>query len=107
MLRNGVSWTLPVRIVTADSMKTDDWLASTVDLDVLEDPKTSVATSIEVQYVMEDVWDRDRQSRVHREIADEGIALVPLTADELQAAGELRRTHDRLNVFDGVHLGQR
>ena len=86
-------------------LKTDDWLASTVDLDVLEDPKTSVATAIEVQYVMEDEWDRDRLSRAHREIADEGIALVPLTVDVLGAAGELRRTHDRLNVFDGVHLG--
>jgi hypothetical protein len=35
-------------------LKTDDWLASVVDLETIDSPKTSVATAIEVQYVMEE-----------------------------------------------------
>lgn len=86
-------------------LKTDDWLASTVDLEAIDEPKTSVATAIEVQYVMEDTWSKQGLSNSHTKIANEGIELVPLTVDMMDAAGELRRTYDRLNVFDAVHLG--
>lgn len=86
-------------------LKTDDWLASTVDLETIDEPKTSVATAIEVQYVMEDTWNRDQLSNSHSKIANEGIELLPLTVDVMDAAGELRRIYDSLNVFDAVHLG--
>jgi hypothetical protein len=48
----------------------DDWLASDMDIDSIASPKTSVATGIELQYVMEDVWERDRLARAHRTIAE-------------------------------------
>ncbi|WP_459877664.1 PIN domain-containing protein [Halorubrum gandharaense] len=86
-------------------MKADDWLASEVDLEAMDAPKTSVATGIELQYVMEGAWPRDRVVNSHHEIADLGIEMVPLGIDALDAAAELRSQYDSLNVFDGVHLG--
>ncbi|WP_255150076.1 type II toxin-antitoxin system VapC family toxin [Halorarius halobius] len=86
-------------------LKADDWLASDVDIDSIEEPKTSVATGIELQYVMEDEWNRGSVVRAHQEIASQNIELVPLTSDALDAAAELRSQYDALNVFDGVHLG--
>jgi len=53
-------------------------------------PKTSVATNIELQCVMEDEWPRDRIVRVHQEIADLGIEMILLGADALDAAADLR-----------------
>ena len=50
---------LDLDVILAE-LKADDWLASDVDIDSIEDPKTSVATGIELQYVMEDAWDRHR-----------------------------------------------
>lgn len=86
-------------------LKPDDWLASAVDLSALETPTTSVATAIEVQYVMEDEWSRAQLARAHDTIADEGIDLVPLTTDVMDLAGDLRVAYSKVNVFDGVHLG--
>ncbi|RQG94408.1 PIN domain-containing protein [Natrarchaeobius chitinivorans] len=54
---------------------------------------------------MEDTWSKEQLSNSHSKIANEGIELVPLTVDMMDAAGELRRAYDRLNVFDAVHLG--
>jgi len=95
---------LDLDVILAE-LKATDWLASEVDLDSLEAPKTSVATGIELQYVMEDEWDRDRVVRAHQEIAGKDIDLVPLSSDVLDAAADLRAQYDALNVFDGVHLG--
>jgi len=67
-----------------------DWLASEVDLEAMKAPKTSVATGIELQYVMEDEWPRDRVVRAHQEIADLGIEMIPLGANALDAAADLR-----------------
>jgi predicted nucleic acid-binding protein len=71
----------------------------------MAEPKTSVATGIELQYVMEDEWERARVVRAHQEISSRNIELVPLTSDALNAAADLRAQYDALNVFDGVHLG--
>ncbi|MEF8827176.1 MAG: PIN domain-containing protein [Halapricum sp.] len=87
------------------SLKDDDWLASSVDVETMATPKTSVATGIEVQFVMEDDWRRDSLADSHREILESGIELIPLTTAVMDAAGELRRGDHRINVFDGVHLG--
>jgi hypothetical protein len=95
---------LDLDVILAE-LKADDWLASDVDLDVTEEPKTSVATGIELQYVIEDEWDRDSVVRAHQEIASKNIELVPLTSDALDAAADLRAQYTALNVFDGVHLG--
>lgn len=95
---------LDLDVILAE-LKVDDWLASAVDLWSMDDPKTSVATGIELQYVMESEWDRDRVGRAHQEIAAKDIELVPLTTDALDAAATLRAQYDALNVFDGVHLG--
>jgi len=86
-------------------VEVDDWLASQVDPATLAEPETSVATAIEVQYVMEDEWDRDRLSRVHDAISEEGVDLVPLTTDVMDEAGTLRQSYARVNVFDAIHLG--
>lgn len=95
---------LDLDVILAE-LKADDWLASDVDLESMDEPKTSVATAIELQYVMETNWDRDRVVRAHQEITAEDIELVPLTTDALDAAAALRSQYDALNVFDGVHLG--
>ncbi|WP_326544621.1 type II toxin-antitoxin system VapC family toxin [Halopiger djelfimassiliensis] len=86
-------------------LKPDDWLASSVDLEAVAVPKTSVATAIEVQYVMESDWEQDQLANAHAAIADQGIELVPLTVDAMEAAATLRKRYERLNVFDAVHLG--
>ena len=93
-----------LRVILAE-LKADDWLASDVDIESVEEPKTSVATGIELQYAMEDEWERDRVVRAHRETAGANVELVPLTDDALDAAADLRARHEALNVFDGVHLG--
>jgi hypothetical protein len=95
---------LDLDVILAE-LKADDWLASDVDIESIENPKTSVATGIELQYVMEDEWDRDRVVRVHQEIANKNIELIPLTSEALDAAADLRAQYEALNVFDGVHLG--
>ena len=95
---------LDLDVILAE-LKADDWLASDVNIDSTEEPKTSVATGIELQYVMEDEWDRDRVVRAHQEIVGKAIELVPLTSDALDAAADLRSQYEALNVFDGVHLG--
>ena len=95
---------LDLDVILAE-LKADDWLASDVDIESMAEPKTSVATGIELQYVMEDEWERARVVRAHQEIASMNIELVPLTSDALNAAADLRAQYDALNVFDGVHLG--
>jgi hypothetical protein len=95
---------LDLDVILAE-LKADDWLASDVDLDSIDAPKTSVATGIELQYVMECEWERDRVVRAHQEIASKNIKLVPLTNEALDAAADLRARYETLNVFDGVHLG--
>ena len=95
---------LDLDVILAE-LKEDDWLASEVDLEAMDAPKTSVATGIELQYVMEGEWPRDRVVRAHREIADLEVEMIPLGTDALDAAAELRSQYDSLNVFDGVHLG--
>ncbi|QCC47525.1 type II toxin-antitoxin system VapC family toxin [Halobellus limi] len=86
-------------------LKADDWLSSEVDLESIDDPKTSVSTCIEVQYAMEGEWDRTRLTTVNESLAAEGIALVPLREEHIEAGGALQRRYDRLNLFDAVHLG--
>lgn len=86
-------------------LKADDWLSSSVDIRTLNDPKTSVSTCIEVQYAMEDEWDRERVTTVHKALTQAGIGLVPLEAEHIAAGGTLQRRYDRLNLFDAVHLG--
>jgi hypothetical protein len=101
-------WTAPAsrdRDVIRAELTADDGLASDVDIDAIEAPTTSVATGIELQYVMDDEWDRDRVVRAHHEITSHDIEPVPLTSDALDAAGDLRAQYAALNVFDGVHLG--
>ena len=95
---------LDLDVILAE-LKADDWLASEVDIESMAEPKTSVATGIELQYVMEDEWERARVVRAHQEISSMNIELVPLTSDALDAAADLRAQYDALNVFDGVHLG--
>jgi len=95
---------LDLDVILAE-LKADDWLASDVDLEAMDSPKTSVATAIELQYVMEGKWPRNRVVNAHQEIADLGIEMVPLGTDALDAAADLRSQYDSLNVFDGVHIG--
>ncbi|AWB27826.1 PIN domain-containing protein [Halococcoides cellulosivorans] len=95
---------LDLDVILAE-LKADDWLASAVDIESIDEPTTSVATGIELQYVMEDEWNRDRVVSAHREIVRLGVELVPLTSDALDAASSLRSEYEALNVFDGVHLG--
>jgi hypothetical protein len=105
-LRSG--WTANVYLdtdVVLAVLKADDWLSSSVDIRTLNDPKTSVSTCIEVQYAMEDEWDRERVTTVYKALTQAGIGLVPLEAEHIAAGGTLQRRYDRLNLFDAVHLG--
>lgn len=95
---------LDLDVILAE-LKDDDWLASDVDLTAMDAPQTSVATGIELQYVMEGEWPRDRVVRAHEEIAELGVDVIPLETAALDAARTLRTRYDSLNVFDGVHLG--
>ncbi|MDS0297773.1 PIN domain-containing protein [Halogeometricum sp. S1BR25-6] len=104
--KNG--WTASVYLdtdVVLAVLKADDWLSSVVDLDVIDDPKTSVSTCIEVQYAMQDEWSRERLTTVHEALQEEGIELVPLETEHVAAGGALQRRYDRLNLFDAIHLG--
>lgn len=86
-------------------LKDNDWLASSVDLEEIAEPTTSVATSIEVQYVLEDEWPREELLDAHEQIEGHGIDLLDLRTDAVDAGAELRSRYPRLNLFDAVHLG--
>lgn len=106
--RSTSGWSANVYVdtdVVLAALKADDWLTSAVDLEAIDDPKTSVATCIEVQYAMQDEWDRERRTTVHERIAEEGLTLVPLRFEHIAAGSTLQRSYDRLNLFDAVHLG--
>ena len=51
-------------------LKADDWLASDVDIESMAEPKISVATGIELQYVMEDEWERARVVHTKKDLKD-------------------------------------
>ena len=86
-------------------LKTEDWLASEVDEADFENPKTSVVTAVEIQLVMFDTWSRSRLGAVHEEFEAEGIEIVSLTPEALQAGTELLPEYPSLNVFDALHVG--
>lgn len=86
------------------SIKDDDWLASEVDLASIDEPVTSTATTMEVQYVMQDEWPRERLAAAATDIDETGVELVPLTEEDVRAAGTLRDRYARVGVFDSVHL---
>jgi hypothetical protein len=86
-------------------LKADDWLGSVVDLDKLDEPKTSVATCIEVQYAMEGEWEREQLTRVSEQLEADKIELIPLEVSHVEAGSELQRKYATLNLFDAVHLG--
>ncbi|MDZ7850722.1 MAG: PIN domain-containing protein [Halodesulfurarchaeum sp.] len=86
-------------------LKEDDWLSSDVDIDAIPEPITSVATAIEIQYVMESDWDRRDLATGYASIENEGVVLVALTREDIEAAGTLREKYDRVGVFDSIHLG--
>ena len=87
---------LDLDVILAE-LKADDWLASDVNIESAEEPKTSVATGIELQYAIENEWERDRVVRAHREVAGANVELVPLTGDALDAAADLRARHEAVN----------
>jgi len=95
---------LDLDVILAE-LKADDWLASDVDIESIDEPKTSVATGIELQYLMEGKWDRNRVVPAHQEITGKDTELVPLTSDVLDTAANFRSQYAALNVFDGVYLG--
>lgn len=95
---------LDLDVILAE-VKHDDWLASDVNIDAIENPKTSVATAIELQYVMETEWERSRVVRAQDEIINANIELVALTTEAVDAAAEIRSQYESVNVFDGIHLG--
>lgn len=86
-------------------LKVDDWLSSVVDLETLDEPKTSVATWLEIQYAMQDEWNRERLTTTSEELETDGIELVPLEVEHIEAGSKLQRRYDSLNLFDAVHLG--
>lgn len=91
--------------VVLAELKADDWLSSEVDIDSISGAKTSVATCIEIQYAMQDEWDRNQRSTAHAQIQESEIELVPLEVSHLEAGSSLLRMYNRLNLFDSVHLG--
>lgn len=86
-------------------LKADDWLQSDAESADFDQPKTSVVTAAEIQLVMFDSWSRPRLTQVLTEIEEEGVDLVPMTADAFRTGSELLPEYDSLNVFDAVHVG--
>lgn len=87
------------------AIKDEDWLASEVDIDTIDEPVTSTSTAMEVQYVMQDIWPRERLVVAHVAISDADVDFVPLTVEDIRAAGTLRDRHNRVGIFDSIHLG--
>ena len=83
-------------------LKEDDWLQSKVDLDKVEDPKTSAITITEIQLVYED-W-ATRFDNIKQKIEDLGIEILGLNPETVQKSSKLQKTHEKLNVFDSIHL---
>ena len=54
---------------------------------------------------MQDEWDRERLTRTSEELEADGIELVPLEVEHIEAGSKLQRRYDSLNLFDAVHLG--
>lgn len=86
-------------------LKVEDWLSSDVDLGAIPNPITSVATAVEVQYVMQTEWDRADLATAYAAIEGEGVELVDLTREDIETAGMFRKRYDRVGVFDSIHLG--
>lgn len=86
-------------------LKAEDWLQSAADAATFESPKTSVVTAIEIQLVMFETWSRSELAGVGERIETEGIELLSLTPEAIQAGSALLPTYSGLNVFDAVHLG--
>lgn len=91
--------------IVLSQIKGSDWLAPVVEQCTFDDPKTSTATVIEAQFVLETDWSRDRLAGVADSIRGESIELVALTTDDLTTASDLFANYPRLNVFDTVQLG--
>lgn len=86
-------------------LKAEDWLQSATNAATFESPKTSVVTAIEIQLVMFETWSRSELAGVGERIETEGIELLSLTPEAIQAGSALLPTYSGLNVFDAVHLG--
>lgn len=86
-------------------VKEEDWLKSAVDPDALREPKTSVVTVIEIQLVYFEERGRDFLSAVPDLVRDEGVEILGLSPDVIDASSRLLGAYKRLNVFDSVHLG--
>ena len=56
---------LDLDVILAE-LKADDWLAGCVDINSIEEPKTSVEMGIELQYVIEGEWGCDRMVQAHQ-----------------------------------------
>lgn len=86
-------------------LKENDWLQSEIEIESVENPITSAATAIEIQYVLQDDWHHVNLGKVHAKIEDEGIKLVPLEKQDLREAEFFRASSERVGVFDSIHLG--
>ncbi|MDZ7689410.1 MAG: PIN domain-containing protein [Halobacteriales archaeon] len=85
-------------------IKDDDWLKSEVDRDALTSPKTSAVTVVEVQLVYFDERSRGVIADSRQEVSEEVERILPLDTEVLEESSRLLREHDRLNVFDSLHL---
>jgi PIN domain nuclease of toxin-antitoxin system len=85
-------------------IKEDDWLKSEVDRNALISSKTSAVTVIEVQLVYFDERSRGVIADSRQEVAQEVERVLPLDTEVLKESSRFLREHDRLNVFDLLHL---
>jgi hypothetical protein len=54
---------------------------------------------------MQDDWGRGRLTEVSKDIADEGIELLLLARENVEASEELRDRYDDIGIFYAIHLG--
>lgn len=86
-------------------LKAEDWLQSAATEASFQAPKTSVVTAMEIQLVMFETWSRADLADVGERIESEGVELLSLTPDAIQAGSDLLPKYPGLNVFDAVHVG--
>lgn len=86
-------------------LKADDWLQTAARDATFESPKTSIVTAVEIQLVMFESWSRSELAEVSGSIIDEGIEVIPLTTEVLDAGSELLPSYPALNLFDAIHVG--
>ncbi|WP_456474860.1 PIN domain-containing protein [Candidatus Pyrohabitans sp.] len=93
--------------IILSQLKKQDWLKENVKKklgEVEENLKTSAITAVECQIVLIREDSRRNALEVLEGIKKLGVEVLPLTEEILQLSNELLKKHQKLNIFDSLHL---